>query len=164
MEISQTVAHFSLLFFFFYWHRCERVSYFCKRTALLWNSSSQKFTVGKTRSDPREVGMATVFSPPQHCSQPGTSYTTQIFSQSGLLPRSLSTSRRAGTLGREPPALFSPSRRVVIALKIWRCWMTIVTTLSKKIFEKLQFDVLLQGKYAVYVARLPNGWQILQDV
>lgn len=33
--------------------------------------------------------MATVLSPPQHCSQPGTSHTTQIFSQSGLLPHSL---------------------------------------------------------------------------
>lgn len=51
--------------------------------------------------------MATVFSPPQHCSQPSTSYTTQIFSQSGLLPHSLNTSRQTGTLGREPPALFS---------------------------------------------------------
>lgn len=105
--------------------------------------------------------MATVFSPPQHCSQPGTSYTTQIFSQSGLLPRSLGTSRRAGTLGREPPALFSPSRRVVIALKNLallndRCYYTV-----KENVQKLQFDVLLEGKYPVYVARLPNGLQIL---
>lgn len=51
--------------------------------------------------------LATALSPPQHTSQPSTSYTTQILSQSGLLPRSLNTSRQTGTLGREPPALFS---------------------------------------------------------
>lgn len=49
-------------------------------------------------------GRATACSPPQRCSRTSTSYTAQIFSQSGLLPRSRSASRQTGTPGREPPA------------------------------------------------------------
>jgi len=80
---------------------------FLQHNALLWNSSSQKFTEERG-CNPCELGMVTVFSPPQHCSRPSTSYTIQIFSHSALLPHSLNTRRktdRGEECRREAPAL-----------------------------------------------------------
>lgn len=92
------------------WHR--RSSYFLQRTALLWNSSSHEFTVETGSEFLRGwngnrvlVFFVFVFSRSQHCSQPGTSHTTQIFSQPGITSRHWQGWR----VEREPPALLSSS-------------------------------------------------------
>lgn len=87
------------------------------------------------------------FSPPQLCSQPGTSHTTQIFSQPGILTsRHCRAGWRAGMLGMEPPALFSSSsnsfNKLLLLPNEWRASVVLWW------WKQSAFPAWLQGKFA----------------